>query len=638
MPELTTIQEEVRQFLKKVPPFQFLEDKALTFVSATVSMEYYPKGTVILSQGGSPSRFLNVIKKGGVKVFFSSDDGGEIGIDYRGEGDSFGFISLIGEDNSRTNVVAIDDTICYQVERETILKMLETNPSFTEYFLKSFLLKSIDKTYQEMHKRSMLYGGGDKMLFTTPVGEIATKKAITESQEVTVQEAARVMTEKNISSLILTDADGMPVGIVTDKDLRSKVVAKGRDINDGVKDIMSRSLVKVDARDYCFEALLKMMRYGIHHLLVIEGGNLKGVVTNHEFMLMQGLSPVSIARDIESRHTIEDLALAAARVNRIIALLLKEGARASNITRILSEINDRLVRQVLEIVGRRHGKAPVPFCWIACGSEGRKEQTFKTDQDNALIYADPRTKEEDEAARAYFARYTADVRDALIRVGFPLCPANYMASNPAWCQPLQTWREYFQKWIYNPTPQAVLSSLVFFDFRPIYGESALAESLRDSLTAMIKDHPVFLGFMANNIIKNRPPIGFFKTFVVEKTGEHKDQLNLKVKGIGPLVDIVRLFALEKGIRETSTLERISSLKDRHTIIEDEAEELEHALEFIMLLRIHNQLEQIESERTPDNFINPNKLSGLEKRTIKDSFQLVSRMQDLIIERYKPMIW
>ncbi|HLB25535.1 MAG TPA: DUF294 nucleotidyltransferase-like domain-containing protein [Nitrospirota bacterium] len=634
----TLIQEEVKEFLRKVPPFQFLDEKSLDFVSGTVSMEFFPKGMTILAQNGSPSRFLNVIKKGGVKVFFTSEDRGDVAVEYRGEGDSFGFLSLIGEDKARTNIVSIDDTLCYQIERDTILKLIETNPSFTEYFLKSFLIKSVDKTYEEMHRRSLLYGGGDKMLFTTPVGELATKKVVTAAQDVSIAEAARIMSDHNISSLILTDDSGVPSGIVTDRDLRAKVVAKGRASDGPVKDIMTGNLVRVDARDYCFEALLKMIRYGIHHLLVIEGGRLKGVITNHEFMLLQGISPVSVVRDIESRQTIDDLAFAAARINRIIALLLKEGARASNITRIISEINDRLVRQALDIVTRKHGKAPVPYCWISLGSEGRKEQTFKTDQDNAIIYADPRDKQEDEAARAYFARFTADARDALIKCGFPSCPANYMASNPTWCQPLRSWREYFQRWVTNPTPQAVLSSLIFFDFRPVYGEAQLAESLRDYLVSQLVDNKVFLGFMANNIIKNRPPIGFFKTFVVEKSGEHKDKLNLKIKGISPLVDVVRLFALEKGVRETNTLDRLSALKDVHTMVADQAEELEHAFEFIMLLRIHNQLEQIEAGGQPDNFINPNNLSGLEKRTIRESFQLVSRMQDLIIERYKPLIW
>jgi CBS domain-containing protein len=321
-----------------------------------------------------------------------------------------------------------------------------------------------------------------------------------------------------------------------------------------------------------------------------------------------------------------------------VGLLLKEGARASNITKIITELNDRLLRKILEIAERKFGKPPVAYCWVAFGSEGRKEQTFKTDQDNALIFADPETAEQEDAAGRYFAEFTAFVRESLLRCGFPPCPADYMASNARWRQPLRVWKKYLASWVSTPMPEALMHAVTFFDFRPVYGEAALAEELRTSLIGLLRDQKVFLGHMANLVVKNTPPIGFFKSFVVEKDGAHKDELNLKVKGIAPLVDIIRLFALERGVRETSTLERITALRGAHTIVQEYADEFENAFEFIMLLRIHHQYEQISDGRTPDNFINPNELSNLEKRSIKDAFQLITKAQDLIIERYKSMIW
>ena len=635
---VSLIQEDVIDFLKKTPPFQFLDDGTLNAVASSMTMEFYPKGTAILTEGGRPSMFLSVIKKGGVKVSMASDDGGDHVLDYRGEGESFGFISVIGEDKARNTIVAVEDTLCYQVGRETVVGLLENNPSFTEYYLKSFFIKSIDRTYSEMRERRLLFGGGDRLLFSTPVGDIVTRKAVTRPRDISIREAAGVMSEGNISSLVLVEENGAPAGILTDRDLRSKVVAKGRDINGQASEIMSSSLVRVDARDYCFEALLTMVRYGIHHLLVVEDGELKGVVTNHDFMLLQGTSPVSIVREIESRRTVDELAVAAAKSGGIIALLLKEGVRAVNITRIISEINDRLVRRVIEIAEKRLGPPPMPYCWITFGSEGRKEQTFRTDQDNALIYADPATPEREAEAAIYFEALTTEVSASLVKLGFPSCPAGYMASNRTWRQPLRVWREYFRKWVYDPTPQAVLSSLIFFDFRPIHGDFLLAESLRGSLNAMVADQPVFLGFMANTIIRNMPPIGFFNRFVVEKGGEHKDELNLKVKGVSQFVDMVRLFALEKGVDDTSTLERLAALKDRHTLVSDYAEEIAAAFEFIMLLRVTHQMEQMEAGKTPDNFINPNRLTNLEKKSMKEAFHLASKLQDLIIERYKPMIF
>jgi CBS domain-containing protein len=380
-----------------------------------------------------------------------------------------------------------------------------------------------------------------------------------------------------------------------------------------------------------------MIKHNIHHIVVIKEGELRGVLTNHDLMMLQGTSPLSFAKDLESQQAIDGLVPVSAKINRVVGLLLKEGARAGNITKILTELNDRLVRKVLEISEKKLGRPPVPYCWIAFGSEGRKEQTFKTDQDNAIIYQDPETPQQEEAAKRYFTEFSALVRENLLRCGFPMCPANYMASNPKWRQPLKVWKKYFSSWVAEPTPDAILHALIFFDFRPVYGELALGEVLREHLTAILRDQKVFLGYLANITVQNRPPVGFFKTFVVEKGGEHKDELNLKVKGIAPLVDIVRLFALEKGVRETSTLERIEALRTRHTVVGEYADELKHAFEFIMVLRIHNQFGQIEAGRIPDNFINPSKLSNLEKRTIREAFALISKLQDHIIETYKHMI-
>ncbi len=632
------ITEDLIEFLKNVPPFQFLDEKLLHSVAMSVSMEYYPKGATILHQDGPPSEYLRIIKKGAVKVFIVPEKGEEVLIDYRSEGESFGLLSLVGGDKSRATVVAVEDTICYLFGKSAVLRLVDAHPSFTEYFFKSFLNKYIDKTYKEMHNKSLLFGGGDKPLFTTPVGEIASKKVVSALQEISIREGAELMAQNRMSSLVLVDRDGVPTGIVTDRDLRDKVVSKGRPVTESISSIMSVSLIKTEARDYCFEALLKMIRYNIHHLLVIDEGKLRGIVTNHDLMMMQGTSPISLVREIESQLTVEGLVPAAKKTNELIGLLLKEGARASNITRIITEINDRLLRKILEFAEKEFGKPPVKYCWIIFGSEGRKEQTFRTDQDNAIIYEDPATEAEDATCRTYFTVFSAFVRDSLLKCGFPRCPANYMASNPEWCQPLKQWKKYFATWVYTPTPDAVMKSLIFFDFRPIYGEFSLAESLRDSLTSLLEGQMIFLGYMANMIIKNTPPVGFFKSFTVEKSGEHKNELNMKVKGIAPIVDMARLFSLEKGVRETSTIERLSTLKDKHTIVKEFADELEHAFEFIMLMRIQHQFEQMEAGKEPNNFINPNSLSNLEKKMMKESFNLTTRLQSIIIERYKPLIW
>ena len=629
--------EEVIEFLRKVPPFQFLDDATLKEITSGVTMEFYPKGTSLQYQGGPAPEYLHVIKKGEVKVFIKNENE-EVFVDYRGEGDLIGYLLIFGGAKARANVEAIDDTICYLIRRETIQKLLYSNPAVREFFNKSFLTRYLDKTFKEIQNKNLVYAGGDKILFTMPVGELASRDIIKASENLSIQEAAEIMSNYRISSLILIDANGLATGIITDRDLRDKVVSKGKDCRDPVKEIMSVPHVQADVKEYCFEAILKMVKHNVHHLLVMKDGKLTGILTNHDLMLIQGTSPLSIVKDIESQSTVDALIPVSKKINNIVGLLLNEGAKASSVTRIITEINDRLVKKILEIAEDRFGEPPVPYCWVSFGSEGRKEQTFKTDQDNALIYHDPADAEMEQAAEEYFRNFTSFVRDGLLKCGFPLCPADFMATNPMWRQPLHVWRKYFTNWISTPTSDAVLNSVTFFDVRAVHGETRLLDWLKDFTLTMVKDKKVFLGYIANLAIKNMPPIGFLKTFVVEKSGEHKDKLNIKVKGLGPLVDLVRLFALEKGIRETSTIDRINILRDKHTIIKEYADELIHSFEFIMLLRIQHQFEQMKEGKEIDNFINPNALSNLEKRIAKETFQLVSKIQDLIIERYKAMIW
>ena len=632
------ILEDVIKFLQNVPPFQFLDGPSLADVAKDLSMEYYPKNTVILKQDGPPSDSLRIVKKGVVRLSIKSGSGEDVVIDFRGEGDTFGIVSLMSKDRQKTTIVAIDDTICYLLHKDHLYRLIESHPTFTEYLLQAHFTKYIDKTYREMHNKSLFYGSSDHLLFTTQIGDMATKDIIAVCENATIREAAEEMVRNRISSVIVFNADGQPTGIVTDRDMREKVVARARNVNDPIRDIMSLPLVRVDVRDYCFDAVLRMIKHNIHHILVIKEGTLKGVLTNHDLMLLQGSSPLSFAKDLESQQTIEGLIPVSVKINRVVGLLLKEGARASNIAKIITELNDRLVRKVLEIAEKKFGPPPVAYCWVSFGSDGRKEQTFKTDQDNAIIYADPETTVQEAEIRNYFTEFTGFVKDGLLRCGFPPCPADYMPTNPTWCQPLGAWKKYISDWISMPTPDALLNALTFFDFRPLHGENALAEDLRTYLIGALKDQKVFLGHLANMAIKNSPPIGFFKSFVVEKDGEHKNELNLKVKGVAPLVDIIRLFALERGIRETSTLERIAALRASHTIVQEYADEFEHAFEFIMLLRIHHQFSQLSVGGAPDNFINPNKLSNLEKRSIKDAFHLITTVQDLIIERYKSLVW
>jgi CBS domain-containing protein len=633
----SVVLDEIAGYLARAPAFRVLGSDELKRLAGIAEVDFVPAGTVMLTEGGPPSDYLQIVVSGGVKVSLPTGDRGEVEVDYRSEGAAIGYLSLFSGDRSRVNVVAAEDTVCLLIPREPFLDLLERRPDIREFFTRTFISTYMDKAFSDMRAASLTEGGREQLLFTTPVGELTSREPVSAPSGVSIREAAGIMARNRVSSLILTDAAGAPVGILTDSDLRDKVAAAGLDGAGPVAAVMSPVAVTVDASALCFDALLAMMRNNVHHLPVLEDGRLRRVITNHDLMLLAGNSPLSVVRDIDDQQDLAGLARAAGKVDALISTLLKEGARAGNIGRVITEINDRLVSRTLELVGRELGPAPVAWSWIVFGSEGRREQSFKTDQDNAIVYADPRDPEQARRALDWFARFTPRVRDALAACGFPPCPAGYVAANPAWCQPLESWKHTFSGWIAAPDAEAVLRALILFDFRPLAAGEPMATELRAHLNAAIRRTPAFLGFLANQIVKNPPPIGFLNRLVVEKEGEHRDRLNLKLRAIAPIVDLARLFALEKGVVETGTLDRLRALRGLNTIVGHYGEELEQAFEFLMFLRINHQHAQIAAGLEPDNFVDPRSLSALEMKTAREAFGLVAKLQGLVIERYRASI-
>ncbi len=625
------IYEEVKEFLKKVPPFQFLEEETLYSIIPYLQLDFYPKDTVILKEGGESSNFLYLIKKGAVKITLEGEKGEEILVDIRGEGETFGLWSLL-EGRQQTTIRALEDTLCYLLPKEKVLELLDQKGLFSEFFLKKHISKYLDRLVKERLPRKGLDTGFERAFYSTRIEDIASRKVFTVPAEATIQEAAALMAQERIGSLIVTEGE-RPVGIVTDRDLREKVVASGRLISEPVKSIMNAPLITIEADHLVFEAVALMVKNRIHHLPVVKDGRLCGMLTNHDLLLLQGISPLTIAQEIQKQDTIEGLSKIPSKIISFLGLLLKEDVPIPSLLHVIVEMNDSIVARILDLVLKDLGPPPVPFCWIAYGSEGRREQTFTTDQDNGLVYQDPATPEETVTCENYFRTLAKKTVEALVQCGFARCPGNYMASNPRWCQPLKVWKDYFRRWINTPTPEAILQSVILFDFRGLYGEISLAQELKDFLLKEVRGKDIFLLHMAKLTVQFKPPLGFFRTFVVEKSGEHKDELNLKYRGLAPIVNIARLWALETPIAETSTLERLERLKEIHPLAKEYGPELMEAFEFLMSLRLHHQYEQVQRGEKPDNYINPKHLTQLERKFFKEVCSLISKVQDRIENKY-----
>ncbi len=622
-------------FFKGIMPFNSLDDATLNDLARHCRVDFYPKGTRLLTSGETEITHLYLIQRGGVKAFIE-DEQGEVTLkDFRGEGDYIGALGIIRGTPANLNIETVEDTFCFLLPREIFLKLVEQRPAFAHYYLKSFSEKIVNTAYNELRYHKVSKRSGDDLyLFSVKVGDLV-KTLRKVSSTSSIQQAAASMAEYRVGSLLVHDPDDEEniVGIITDRDLRGKVVAAGLDYNLPVKEIMTGPVQTVLSQSLCFDVLLKMMSTSIHHLAVERGGRVIGVVTSHDIMLLQGHSPYYLFKEIRGQQKISGLYVLAQKIPEVIRGLIKEGAKAGNITQMIAILNDHILERMLTLLEEELGPPPVPYCWLLMGSEGRREQTFKTDQDNAILYADPANDEEKAAVKTYFKEFAAKAIDHLVNCGYPLCPGEIMATNPKWCQPLSVWKGYFTTWISAPDPTELLHATIFFDFRSGFGDHRLARDLRKHLNREARKQDIFLFHLARQCMSTRIPLSFFKNFIVDRDGEHKNQLDIKRQGLTPFVNFARVLALKHGISETNTLARLKALLAADFVSHEVWASANDAYELQMQQRLIHQLRQIEEGVLPDNHINPEQLSELERRMLKDAFTVIERLYSVLDKMY-----
>lgn len=475
-------------------------------------------------------------------------------------------------------------------------------------------------------------------LFLHRVRDLVKRAAVMCAPETPAIEIARLFSREGIGSVVVGVADGTLLGIVTDRDLRHKVVAEGRDVHATVAaEVMSAPLAVISPDAFAFEAVLEMTRRRIRHLVVAEGGRAIGVISSQDFLLLQSTHPVILAREIARAVSLDALAGLAARVTALVRRLLEEGGTAHDIGQIVAELNDRVVVRVLALAAgsleEAGEEAPdVPCCWLAFGSEARREQTLRTDQDNGLLYADPPPYLA-ERAGAYYARLAAAAVDGLVRVGFPRCPGNVMASNPVWCQPASVWAGYFRGWMDTLTPEHVLAASIHFDLRPLAGTLPLADGLRELIRTSAPARQPFLRFLAHDVASRPVPLTLFGNVAVQRSGSRRGAVDLKSAGTVQLVGAARVYALSLGLVETNTVARFHGAAAAGLYTPEEARELGDAYQHLMRLRLVHQLAQIEQGRAPDNWIHPARLSRPDAVLFHDALKSVARLQGEIRERF-----
>ncbi|BAS25928.1 DUF294 nucleotidyltransferase-like domain-containing protein [Limnochorda pilosa] len=480
--------------------------------------------------------------------------------------------------------------------------------------------------------------------FRQPVRELVRRPPVTCPRATRIAEAARLMQSRGVGSVVVVEEDGTPEGIVTDRDLRGKVVAAGLATDLPVARIMSRPLHTVAPEAPAVEALLEMLRRGIRHLPVVERqegspgrARLVGVVSTHDFLTFHQVQPLALQRQMEEQESLEALAALAPAVTNVVRTLLDDGVASADVARIVAQLNDTLVRRVLALTERTlaaegYDQPPAPYCWLALGSEGRMEQVLRTDQDNALVY-EPRPDIPDWATARYFERLAEKAVEGLARCGFPPCPAGVMATNARWRQPMKSWRGYFSDWIRNATNADLLSASVFFDLRPVWGEAPLATELWAHVTGEVAQWRSFLRHMAWAAVRFGPPLGPFGRIVVPRRGPGRGTLDVKLQGLLPLVSGLRVHALDLALTQTNTLERLRAASAEGRFSPPQVEELDAAYGVFMRLRLRQQLDDTAQGRLPSNRVALASINRAERAALVEGLRAVRRLQEDLRDRF-----
>lgn len=471
---------------------------------------------------------------------------------------------------------------------------------------------------------------GDSLL--EPLGALIARPPVTCLARVPLRHALETMHRSMVGSVVITAADGSPEGIFTERDLLRLAAAGELDTGAPIGHVMTRNPASLPVSASVYDAAQLMVRRGIRHVLVVEQGILKGVISERSLFTLELRSMRHAIHAVEVAEDVEGLKLAAREVRAHGRDMLKEGVAPEHLTQIVSALNDRLVQRILLIEAPRHAISDVSWCWLALGSEGRQEQTLSTDQDNAIAFETP-SRGSDEEARARLLPFGKAVNATLDACGFPLCTGKIMAGNSECCLPVRDWRERFSEWVRNPDPEALLKASIFFDFRPIAGAAALAEELRAWLRDLVKGDERFLKTLALNALESEAPLGFFGTLVTGGEGVDSGTIDLKAQGTRVITDAARIYALGSGVEATNTAARLRGASEALGMVEAEVEAIVEAFYHLLLLRLRGQIEGASGGRAP-NRVAPKKLNEFDRRILKESLRQARRLQQRLALDYR----
>ena len=609
---------EIRDFVAQYPPFNVLSEDLLNQLPRHLTISYFPKGSQFPDLTVE-NKNLYVIRSGAVEIRNQHEQL----LDKLAEGDIYLLDEQVDENANTLKSICTEDSLAYLLpyaELEGLKKQSEDFKQLFEQSLNERLRYAVQSTQSEEMR--------DLSAMKLEVCNLTDRLPVIVDSSITVQDAAKGMNREYVSSILVNNKEKL-VGLLTDKDIRRRCVAEGLSYDQPVSSIMTNNLETVPYTALVSEALLLMTRNKINHLPIMKGDTAVGILTTADIIRHLSASPTLIATDIYKANSVEALRRISNKLPELQLQLSLSSATAKHIGEVFSSVTDSITSRLLELAEEQFGKPPVDYVWLAGGSQARNEQTSHSDQDNAIIISDDYKSDYED----YFKNIADFVCDGLNECGYIYCPGDAMASNIKWRQPVAKWNEYFTQWISRPEPKALMLSSIFFDLRPVYGDYDLFNELHEKVLRQTTHNEFFIAHMVGNALTHQPPLGFFRNFVMVNDAKHKNTLDIKHRGVVPIVDIARVLALNHGVKDTNTVDRLDAVFEHKAISNEMHDNLIDALEYIGSLRIRHQARQIKAGLTADNYLPIVELSGLEKNHLKDSFSVIKTMQQVFESRY-----
>ena len=623
--------QPVVAFLHRHAPFAQMSDDDIHYLARHLKLSFFAAGEAIAGPDQGPADRLFIIKQGRVRGEAATASEDMEGAWELVTGESFPIGALLARRPVNTVHRAVEDTFVFELDRDRFEVLVDRSPEFHDFCTRR-LASLLDQALSQVQASSAA-AVSEYTSMNAPLRFLVQREPVTCGMDTSIRDALEQLHSHHIGSIVVVDKAAAPQGILTLHDVLSRITLTQHDIDAPVSEVLTRDPLSLSPDAPAHEAALLMAQHGFGHVCVVEHEKLVGVVSERDLFSLQRVGLVSLSRAITRAESIEDLAERATDVQRLVHQMLAQGASVEQITHIITALNDHLTRRVILLVEAELGKPAVPYVWLAFGSEGRHEQTLVTDQDNGILF-NAGSSESADAVRQQLLPFARRINEALDQCGFPLCKGNIMASNPECCLTADEWRARFSRWISGGDPEHLLNATIYFDFRRLYGERAPIEALRSWVLESIARNPRFLRMMADNALRNRPPLGLVRDFVTSSSREHPHAIDLKVSGLTPFVDGARLLALGNGIGETSTLGRLRACGERNILEQREVDALIEAYTYIQLLRIRHQ-EQDRSAGLPgDNFIEPDSLNELDRRILKEAFRQARKLQARIALDYQ----